>query len=47
MEKFRKFCKYAFVAASGGTAPEASEIIKNIVENSMETRKPFQNFLEL
>ena len=30
-EKFRKFWKYVFVEVGGG-APEASEIIQNLVE---------------
>ena len=36
-EKFRKFWKYACRGGSGAEPSEASEIIKNIVEKSMET----------
>ena len=46
-EKFSKFWKYAFVGVSGGGPPEASEMIKNLVEKSMETcnfLKIFMNF---
>ena len=39
MKKFRKFWKYAFVGVQGTEPPEASEIIKNLVEKSMETCK--------
>ena len=44
-EKFRKFGKYAFVGGSGAEPPEASEIIKNLVEKSMETCKLLKTFM--
>ena len=45
-EKFRIFWRYAFVVGSGGGAPlpEPSEIIKNLVEKSMEIFKCLKIF---
>ena len=48
MEKHRKFWKYAFLGGSNGRippSPEASEIIKNLFEKSMETCKPLKIFI--
>ena len=36
-EIFRKFCKYAFVGVRGAEPLESNDIIKNVVEKSMET----------
>ena len=38
-EKFRKLWKHAFVGGLGSCAPEASEIIKILLEKLMETCK--------
>ena len=44
-ETFRYFQKFGFLGVRGG-APEASEIIKNLVEKSMEPCKLLKNFHE-
>ena len=44
MEKLRKLRKYAFVGGYG-VDPEASNIFKNVVEKSMETRTHFKIFM--
>ena len=44
-EKFRKFREYAFVGGSGAEPIEASEIIKKLVEKSMETCKILKIFM--
>ena len=45
LRKFRKFWKYAFVGGSGAEPPGPSEIIKNLVEKSMETCKRLKIFM--
>ena len=45
-EKFRKLWKYAFIGVRGGAEPpEASEIIKNLVEKAMAICKPLKGFI--
>ena len=45
MEKFRKFWKYAFVGVRAASPLEAIEIIKSLVEKSMETGKILKIFM--
>ena len=40
-----EFWKYAFVGGSGRGAPKANEIIKNLVEKSMETCRLLKIFM--